>query len=196
MSKDVKTEMKKMNPILWFLFAIVIPVAVALTLTVIIFAVAGVNVIDWAKEKGNNIPVISSLITTPDENKEEQQKERVQETAENKDAEIEQLQQETNDLQATIETLEQEIEKLENRNTSRNEAEGDEAEEPSPLKTISDSFKDMDSEQAAGILQNLDNEMAVSILKEVSNKVRGELLGEMEAEKAAELTQLFISTQH
>lgn len=197
MGKDVKTkaEKKKMNPILWFLFAIVIPVTVALTLTIIIFTVAGVNVIDWAKDKGNNIPVISSLITTPGEEKEEQENERVQETVENKDAEIEQLQKERNELRTTIENLEQEIVKLENRNASRNESEDEEAEVSSPLKTVSDSFKDMDSEQAAQIIQNLNNDMAVSILKEVSNKVRAELLEEMEAEKAAELTQLFITSQ-
>lgn len=106
-------EKEKMNPFLWFLFAIVIPVIIAITLTVIVFAVAGVDVVNWAKNTGEKIPVLSSVITTEEEARELESKENHQAKLDKKDAEIEQLNSEKQTLERNIEQLEQKIAKLE-----------------------------------------------------------------------------------
>ncbi|HLQ98145.1 MAG TPA: hypothetical protein VK135_05590, partial [Candidatus Dormibacteraeota bacterium] len=67
MAKDLSNKQKKTNPILWFLFAIVIPVIIALILTFIILMATGTDISGWAKNTGSKIPVISSFITTEEE---------------------------------------------------------------------------------------------------------------------------------
>lgn len=57
MQKQLKKE-KKMNPVLWSLFAIIIPLFVLLAIVFVILSVSGVNMTDWAKEKGNQVPEI------------------------------------------------------------------------------------------------------------------------------------------
>ncbi|MGP4065423.1 MotE family protein [Oceanobacillus sp. M65] len=195
MEKDLKTEKKKMNPFLWFLFAIVIPLLIAVVIAVIAFSMAGVNVMDWVKEKGSNIPVVSSLIESPEGESVEQTSDQTSEQLAAKNEQIEQLNQQVQDMETTIDRLEEEAVILENRNKQNEataEVEADSESENSSITTIASSFKDMDSEQAALIMQDLDNQTAVSILEEVSNKVRGAILAEMEPAKAADLTKIFI----
>ncbi|WP_404459250.1 magnesium transporter MgtE N-terminal domain-containing protein [Oceanobacillus kapialis] len=198
MEKDYTTEKKKMNPFLWFLFAIIFPLLIATVIAVIGFSIAGINVLDWAKEKGSNIPVVSSMIETPEEESTGQAQEKAAEQLAAKNEEIEQLNQQVQDLESTIESLEEETIRLENRNRQNQENAEMETEEEAPdtIQTIASSFKDMDSEQAALIIQDLDNQTAISILKEVSNKVRGAILEEMEPAEAATLTQLFIDANN
>lgn len=197
MVKQTKEEKKKINPIVGVLFAIVIPIILAVTLAIIIFA-AGVDVVDWAKEKGSTIPVISSFITTPQEENIQRGEEQVQAEMERKDTEIEELNQNVIDLESTIEQMEQEIVKLENNNGDSNQANELEVTEGErdTVKTVSNSFKDMDKEQAALIMADLEEETAISILQEVSSEVRGEILEEMETEAAASLTQLLIDSDN
>ncbi|NAP00680.1 hypothetical protein FRY77_32395 [Halomonas sp. MG34] len=195
METDLKTEKKKMNPFLWFLFAIVIPLLIAVVIAVIAFSMAGVNVMDWVKEKGSNIPVVSSLIESPEGESVEQTPDQTSEQLAAKNEQIEQLNQQVQDMETTIDRLEEEAVILENRNKQNEataEVEADSESENSSITTIASSFKDMDSEQAALIMQDLDNQTAVSILEEVSNKVRGAILAEMEPVKAADLTKIFI----
>ncbi|GAB3067331.1 MotE family protein [Virgibacillus ainsalahensis] len=188
-----KSDDKKTNPVLWFLFAVLIPIIVTIMVAFIVAAVAGVNVIDWAKEKGNNIPVLSSFVTTAEEENLQQEEEEEAVIAD-KDTEIHQLEQNVSDLESTIEQLEGEILRLEN-NSNNAEGAQEEQKEPGTLQEISGSFKDMDNEQAALIIGNLETEISVSILYELSNGVRGEILEAMDPEMAAELTQQFINSE-
>ena len=183
-------EKEKMNPFLWFLFAIVIPAIIAITLTIIVFAVAGVDVVGWAKKTGNNIPVLSSIITTDDEAREIEKEENVQERIETKDSEIEQLNQEKLNLEGTIEKLEQKITKLERDLDVVNQEPEDTTK---TVKQISSSFTKMKSEQAALILEQLDTNAAFLILSEMSNEDRGLVMENMDPEKAADITKRFIN---
>ena len=184
-------EKEKMNPLLWFLFAIVIPVIIAITLTIIVFAVAGVDVVDWAKKTGNNIPVLSSIITTDDEARELEKEDNVQVSIETKDTEIEQLNQEKLSLEGTIEKLEQKITKLERDLDVANQQPED---TKNTVKQISSSFTKMKSEQAALILEQLDTDTAFTILSEMSNEDRGLVMENMDPEKAANIAQRFIKS--
>jgi flagellar protein FlbB len=184
-------EKVKMNPFLWFLFAIVIPVIIAITLTIIVFAVAGVDVVGWAKNTGNNIPVLSSIITTDDEARELEKEKNVQARIETKDTEIEQLNQEKLSLEGTIEELEQKITKLERDLDVANQQPED---TNKTVKQISSSFTKMKSEQAALILEQLDTDTAFTILSEMSNEDRGLVMENMDPEKAANIAQRFIKS--
>lgn len=186
-------EKEKMNPFVWFLFAIVIPVIIAITLTIIVFAVVGVDVVDWVKKTGNNIPVLSSIITTDDEARELEKEKSVQEKIDAKDAEIEKLSQEKLNLEGTIERLKQQITKLErDLNVARQSP--DEQETEKTVKEISSSFTKMKNEQAALILEQLDTEAAFLILSEMSNQDRGLVMESMNPEKAANITKRFIDS--
>src|SRR5699024_8859130 len=162
------------------LFAIIIPLIVAVTLTVIIFSVAGVDVVRWAKETGNEIPVLSDMITTDKEKSEQRSEEKFNNTIAEKDEEISQLNRKVANMESTIDELEQQVVKLEKNssNTSESTASGgnEEVPENKSIQSISSSFKDMDNEQAALIIQNMEKELSVSILKNLPNDSRGSIL--------------------
>ncbi|MFS0672437.1 MotE family protein [Ornithinibacillus sp. 179-J 7C1 HS] len=188
----VMEEKEKMNPFLWFLFAIVIPVIIAITLTAIVLAMAGVNVVDWAKNTGNNIPVISSFITTDEEASQIKEEEDIQSRFDKKDAEIDELTQEKLTLENTIEQLEQKIAKLErDLDVATNQSEKDESSET--INQISSSFKEMKNKQAASILEQLDTGAAFIILSDMTSEDRGLIMENMDPEKAAEITKRFIN---
>src|SRR5690625_2447224 len=110
-----KQKKDKMNPLLWFFFAIIIPGIVVITVTAIILSIAGINVVDWAKKAGNNIPVVSSLITEDEKTGNQQEERTTNVVNEKKDEEIAALNEEISNLEATVENLEQDIIKLENK---------------------------------------------------------------------------------
>ncbi|QKY69034.1 MotE family protein [Lentibacillus sp. CBA3610] len=194
MAAKPKNEKKKMNPLLWFLFAIVIPGVIALTLAIIILTVAGVDVVGWAKEKGNDVPVLASVITTDEEKDKQRTEDQMQEMITSKDEEIAALNQQVTDLESAVDEMEREIIRLENEEAPDEEkTENEQTPENESLAAISSSFSDMDNEQAAQILQNMDQDLAVSILEDVPNDARGEILEEMEPDYAAALTQMFVN---
>jgi flagellar protein FlbB len=184
-------EKEKMNPILWFLFAIVIPVIIAITLTAIVLAVAGVDVVGWAKNTGNNIPILSSMITTDEEARELEKKESIQAKLDKKDDEITKLSEEKLSLESTVERLEQKITKLERDLDVAKQQPEDESNKT--VKQISSSFKEMKSEQAALILEQLDTGAAFIILSEMSNEDRGLIMEHMKPESAANIAKRFIN---
>jgi len=190
-----KQKKDKKNPLFRFFFAIIIPGIVVITVTVIILSIAGINVIDWAKKAGSNIPVVSSLITE-DEKTGNQQEEKTNAVNAKKDQEIATLNEENNNLEATVENLEQDILKLENKEKSEQNAKkevDDEDEAEDAVKKAASSFRKMDKKQAASIFQSLDKETAVAILQELSNNVRGEILEAMDPKMAADFTQRLIN---
>lgn len=197
MAKQTKiNEKQKTNPILWFLFAIVIPVIVVLTLVIMMLTVSGVNVVDLAKNVGSHIPGVSSLVTTDDEKQAEQKEEKLKATIKQKDERIEELERNTDDLETKMEDMELEAEKRRNKTSDKhtdnpdadigkNESSG----QQSSIKSIAASFKDMQPKKAARIFEKLDNDESIALLENLSNKVRGAIFQEMDPELAATLTK-------
>src|SRR5690625_4988926 len=112
MAKDMSNKQKKTNPVLWFLFAIVLPIIIAFILTLINLTDEGADVSSRPKQTVSKIPVISSIITT-----EEEKGYKIEiEKAERKisDQQIETLTNEINNLESIIEQLKQDIVKIEN----------------------------------------------------------------------------------
>lgn len=181
---------KKRNPIVWFLFAIVIPVMVAGIIAIVVLSFAGIDVAGWVKEKGNNIPVVSNFITTKEEKTLEDELAKANETIEFQKEEIEDLNREIQSLEDIVADLELDVTRLENRSNSEDSLSGSDATEvDEEVKKVAASFRKMDQEKAANIIQNLDQPTAVAVLANLSGEVRGGILAEMDPKKAADLTK-------
>lgn len=188
MAKVKEENKKKTNPILWILFAIVIPLMVVSVIAVFVLSLVGVDVTGWMKEKGSNIPVVSSLVTTDEEKDLQRQLEQANETIESQAEEIEALNQEIEHLEGIIEDLELDMERIENRNESEESLlEDSDLTNEEEMKRVASSFRKMDPESAAQIIQNLDQTNAIAILSNLSGDVRGDILAEMEPRQAAEI---------
>lgn len=185
----------KPNPILWFVFILVIPTIVATTLAIIILGVAGIDVVSWAKDKASQVPVVSTWIEEDEEKKLEEQNEKAEAKIVKQNEEISQLKQEITDLEGTIDQLNQEILKLESKSESTTINDESEKEDVDSIKKMSASFKEMKSKQAALIMEDLQDDIAIDILKELSNDTRGSILEAMDPSKAAHLTTLIVNSQ-
>jgi|GEM_PF-1768551 len=212
MANRNQDEKTKMNPVLWFFFAIIIPLAVALTITVVVLTIVGVDVAGWAKEKASGIPVVSSLVSKESKTAGPQVDEKTQEKLDAKNKQIDSLKKQVDELEGTVDSLEQDMLKQKNKEKSdknaekqsddktdvsaSNGAQGGKAQATSaqndPVKKMASSFKKMDAQQAALIVQDLSTTMAIDLMNELSTETRGQILQEMEPAKAADLTERFI----
>ena|SRR5690625_94612 len=185
----------KRNPLLLFLFAIVIPVILVLGLLIAILSISGIDVIGWTKDKGENIPVVSSFVQSKEEKKIESELTEANNKIKHQREEISDLQKEITSLEDVIEDLEMDITRLENRTELGVDESDLELDINEEVKQASSSFRKMDPEKAASIMQNLDNTTAVEILSQLSGKVRGAILAEMEPKRAADLTEEMMSSR-
>ncbi|MFC2950107.1 MotE family protein [Virgibacillus sediminis] len=186
---EKKQGTKRQHPILTFFFVVVVPLAVLTVIGLGIAAAAGVDVTGWIKEKAGRVagtPQLEEKTETPTPADQQQ----MDSVIADKDEEIEQLNEEISGLEFDLAQLKQEIlqlEKNQERQPSQNEeAGGDNADD------ISKSFRNMDEDQAAAIMESMETSSAVLILEDLSSKERGRILGEITPERAAELTQLMM----
>lgn len=191
MADTKQTEKKKMNPILWFLFAIVIPVSIVLVIIFVILSLAGFNVLDWTREKGSELPVVSNFVSSPEEVAIEEEISRLEEELEMKDEEIEQLEFTIDELEDEIVHLEQEISSQEeiiaNFEAEETDEEDGEETDNDSLSEMAKTFEEMKAKGAAQILENMTEEEVVIIMRELPNDVRGAILEAMDAEIAASI---------
>lgn len=188
MAKQQSTKKKKLNPLVTIIFAVILPLFVALVLAVIVLSLFGVDVAGWTEEKLTKTPVISSFVQTEDEKSLTEKLKKANETIENQKRIIEELEAEIEQLEAQLDDLEIDMAKLENESTEE-ELESVELEEDIDIKQLASSFRKMDKEQAGKIVANLDVSTAVLLLSNVSGDVRGEILEEMDPQVAANLMQ-------
>lgn len=192
----MKGKSKSTNPVLWFLFAIVIPLIIATALAVLIMTLSGFNVGNWIKDTAQKVPVISSFITTEEDKNYDKELEKADEVIQEQKSEIDALHKDIVQLESVIEQLEQDMIKIENQMQSENntsvEIEQEESEQNAQLKQLSASFKKMNKKQAALIFQDLEKETAIQVLQALSNDVRGGILEAMDPKEAAKLTELFL----
>lgn len=138
----------KTNPILWFLFAIIIPLTLAISLTLFILNLSGVDVTGWTKDKLSQVPVVSVFVTNSETQEFENKIERTESKVEQKSSEIETLTQTKEELEAQITKLEDKISKMESeqRNdlTASVDVEEQENRDKQTYKNMASSFKKMD----------------------------------------------------
>src|SRR5690625_857444 len=179
-----KIKGEKGNPILLFLFAVVIPLIIVIGLAVVIMNIAGFDVGKWVKDA--EIPVVSTIIPSTEEKDYENKLAKANETIQSQREQIDDLNKEIESLESIVEDLEMDITRLENRTV---DTEVDQETAGEEIKKTASSFRKMDPEKAAIIIQNLDKNNAVEILSNLSSEIRGGILSEMEPKNAADLTQ-------
>ncbi|RWZ60491.1 hypothetical protein EQV77_04135 [Halobacillus fulvus] len=191
MARHDKTNRSVGSKVQWFFFVIVIPTIFAITLTLVILSAVGINVFEQAEKYAANIPGLSQVVSTEEEDAVADVNGQLQETIDTQNEELEVLRAEADSKQATIEEMEQKILVLE----AELESAVSEEEGPDPMSDLARSFQDMDPEQAAPIVSNMREDLAVQVLEEVPSAERGEILGEMDPEEAANLMTLLIANQ-
>ena len=99
MEDEVVEEKKPYNKFQWFLI-VIIPVFFTIFILLIVLTIAGVNVFQWSKEVGSNIPVVSTLF-----------KEAKEPSLDEMNGEIVDLKGEIKNREAQIAQLESELER-------------------------------------------------------------------------------------
>lgn len=192
MAKSEQAKQEGGKRVQWFFFVIVIPIVFAITLTLIIFTLLGINVFEQAEKYANQVPGLSQMVTTDDEKNQVDETSQLEATIANNNAQIEQLEQEVSSKDATIEDLNLQIENLEEELNATKENNEKTSEKVSDLAT---SFQGMDADQAAPIISNMSEALAVQVLQQISSEERGEILGSMDPEVAANLASSFLGSQ-
>ncbi|MGD6803022.1 MotE family protein [Rossellomorea vietnamensis] len=189
--KAGKNRNEKTNsPFQWVLFAGIIPLLFAVVTTLVVLSLAGVNVFEKAKEAGEKIPVISSVI--PTDAKEEAA--RLEARVLSLQSEIEDKLSEISSLQGKITSQEQEKEKLlaeqEQLQAKIEELEQIQQENKRAFKEMISTFETMSAKSAAPVLANMENEKAIKILSNVKPDTLAKILEKMAPEDAAMYTEL------
>ncbi len=195
MANKMKHDQEKGSKLQWFFFVLVVPALFALTLTVVVLTIMGVNVVEKAESYANQIPGLSTFVSTADESQNTRQTEQFETVIAEHNEKIDQLQQQVEDKQLTIDELHQQIEQLETDLESALAASDEQQTEDSsagsdPMKEMAVSFEEMDEEKAAPIIENMDQDLAVQLLAEVASSQRGAILGAMTPEAAAKIASL------
>lgn len=195
LTKDQLDE-KKSNPIMWFFFAILIPVIVAIIITIVILSIAGIDVGAWAKETGSKIPGISTFVQTDEEKDMQKLEEEHSQEIQEKDKQILDLEDVVNEHVHTIEKITDDALKLEQQlqsnETGKDRNEEKASDDNKQIKEMAASYRKMSSKQAAKIIEQLERSIALDILHELSNDVRGHIIEEMSEDKAVEITEQYI----
>ncbi|WML43703.1 MotE family protein [Neobacillus sp. PS3-40] len=182
-------EEKQGKSFLWFLYVVFIPLLFAITVALVICFVAGVNVLDAAKDVGQKIPVIGTLV---------QKDHSKSATISDKDA-IE-LQGQIKDREAQISQLQS---SLENKNKDIKEAELENirlqkemddmtkslANNKRAFKDIIKTYETMSPKKVAPILTQMNDKEAVKILSTVKADTLAAIMENMNAKDAAKYTQ-------
>ncbi|MDF2945979.1 MAG: hypothetical protein K0S51_658 [Bacillales bacterium] len=176
----------------WFVFVILIPLMFAVTISLVILIVAGVNVFDTAKDFGKKIPYVSTLLK--DETKPEDQIQLLEDN-------VVDLQATNEENQKTIESLNNKVRKRDDQITQLNEEISElkrklmdnnvEAEKANvKLNEIAKMYEGMSAKKAAEIIPQLSDDEAIMILSRISNSSVSAILEKMDAKAAAKYTGL------
>ncbi|KKB38974.1 MotE family protein [Bacillus thermotolerans] len=173
----------------WIIFMIVIPLLFALLVTLIVMTVAGINVLEKAKE----LPIISQIMDEESADNEKENNERVallKEEAKQKDVKIQELEKELGQSKKEVEELLTEKDRLELEIQKMKEQEKEKEEKKAQDRSIISTYESMSPKNVANILVNLTDDEAIEILSEMSTDQQADILEKLPPETAAEYTGL------
>ncbi|WP_338754003.1 MotE family protein [Bacillus sp. FJAT-52991] len=189
-------EGNKTSKLQWLLFAVIIPLLFAVTVSLIVMTIAGVNIFDKAKELGASIPGVSSMIDSESSKDSKVAKDRLvslQAEVEDQKAEIEKLQKKLEASDQEIEKLLTEKDRLEIELEQQQKQEEDSGKGKTDDKgdnPLIDTYESMSPKNIANILVNLSDNEAVSIISEMSTDKQAEILEKLPPETAAKYTKM------
>lgn len=182
-------EIKKYSKIQWFFVVILIPTIFALMVAVLVASVAGINVVDKAKEFSEKLPFMPTDEEVRQEKKINEMETKLTELqAEVKDREeaIKELENEIEGKDKQLETLKLEKEQLQIQiNELTNTKEGQQS-----FKDIVSTFEKMSAKNAAPIITQMNEEESIKILSSLKPDILSAILEKMEPDVAAKFTTL------
>ena len=193
MARGQDNQNKKISFLQW-LFLIIIPLILAISIAFIILSILDLDPGAKIKEFANQIPVINQLVTT-DEEAEIERREKVLQN------QITTLEQDKLDLEdnlsiqeAELNQLNQEIVKLTHQleqalaeDESQVQQELDDG-----LNKVIDTYQKMSAKSAAQILVEMNNADAIQILTELDEEQQAAILSALDPATAATLTKLLL----
>ncbi len=185
-------EESKISKFQWFL-VIFIPLIFAVTVALIVFTVAGVNVVEKAKEMSAKIPFIESDQKDEEKGKPAKNDEKVSMKLEKLETEIENKEKEIDKLEGIIDTRDKAIEKAEAEKqqlqTEMNQLKDSQNNSKQAFKDIIRTYETMAPKKAAPIITEMNDEDAVEILSSMKAATLAKVLEQMTTADAARLTK-------
>ncbi|MFJ7507978.1 MotE family protein [Peribacillus simplex] len=185
-------EESKISKFQWFL-VIVIPLIFAVTVALIVFTVAGVNVVEKAKEMSAKIPFIESDQKDEEKGKPAKNDEKVSMKLEKLENEIENKEKEIEKLENIIDTRDKAIAKAEAEKqqlqTEMNQFRDSQNNSKQAFKDIIRTYETMAPKKAAPIIMEMNDEDAVEILSSMKAATLAKVLEQMNTADAARLTK-------
>jgi flagellar protein FlbB len=189
MKMERNQEIEKESRLQWFLLIIVIPALFAITLTVIIMTVAGVNVMDAVKTYTNNIPIISQYIDV------QKMQKKLGATIEKQNEMIAKQKKQIRSLENQLSAKQQEVDQLkqelENLQQSKPFAEETAAEDETvTVEDIANIYNTMSEKNAAAILTTMSESDVFTILSALDSDKAAAILEKMPPDQAAKYTSM------
>ncbi|MFE4810927.1 MotE family protein [Peribacillus simplex] len=185
-------EASKISKFQWFL-VIFIPLIFAVTVALIVFTVAGVNVVEKAKEMSAKIPFIESDQKDEEKGKPAKNGEKVSMKLEKLETEIENKEKEIEKLEDIIDTRDKAIAKAEAEKqqlqTEMNQLRDSQNNSKQAFKDIIRTYETMAPKKAAPIIMEMNDEDAVAILSSMKAATLAKVLEQMTTVDAARLTK-------
>ena len=194
MAKGQDNQTKKISFLQW-LFLIIIPLILAITITFIILSILDLKPGAKVKEFANQIPVVNQWVTT-DEEAEIERRENILQN------QITTLEQDKLDLETNLSIQEAELDQL-NQEIARlthqleqalTEAESQVQQElDDGLNKVVNTYQEMSAKNAAQILAELNHAEAVQILAKLDEEQQASILSALDPETAASYTRLLMN---
>ncbi|MET1178020.1 hypothetical protein ABG775_08580 [Peribacillus simplex] len=183
---------RKISKFQWFL-VIFIPLIFAVTVALIVFTVAGVNVVEKAKEMSSKIPFIEWDQKDEEKGKPAKNDEKVSMKLEKLETEIENKEKEIEKLEGIIDSRDKAIAKAEAEKqllqTEKNQLRDSQNNSKQAFKDIIRTYETMAPKKAAPIIMEMTDEDAVEILSSMKAATLAKVLEQMTTADAARLTK-------
>lgn len=193
MASRQDNQNKKISLIQW-LFLIIIPLILAISIAFIILSILDLNPGAKVKEFANQIPVINQFVTTEEEAEIERKENQLQNQITALKTDKSGLESDLSAQEAEIDQLNQEIVRLTHQLEQLLESE-DQVNQQSEdgFKIVIDTYQEISAKSAAQILTNINNSDAVRILAELDEDLRAAILSALDPESAALFTEQLLN---
>ncbi|MGE7185202.1 MotE family protein [Peribacillus sp. NPDC006672] len=185
-------EKSQISKFQWFL-VIFISLIFAVTVALIVFTVAGVNVVEKAKGMSGKIPFIESGHKDEENGNSAKENEKVSMKLEKLEAEIENKEKEIGKLEGIIDTRDKAIKKAgaekQQLQTEMNQLKGSQNGSKQAFKNIIRTYETMAPKKSAPIITEMNDEDAVEILSSMKAATLAKVLEQMTTADAARLTK-------
>lgn len=185
---------KKVRFTQW-LFLIIIPLILAISIAFIILSILDLNPGAKIKEVANQIPVINQMVTTEEEAESERREDQLHSQITTLKTDKAELEANLSAQELELDQLNQEIVRL-NHLLEQTLADNDlqvEQESGSGLKIVIDTYQEMSAKSAAQILANMNNADAIRILRDLDEDLRAAILSALDPESAANFTEQLLN---